>query len=183
MRLVPDHFFCVLSTLLDSLSPEEIGSPFSAKSRFVQRVRSSLPVACGIWMACPPPLPPESGVYARVQAKIKVGDQRVNGCVRACLKSCEHYCLPTGVAWQRGGFFIFFPLRCMGLIGAERSPSTPSHSQVQDTARLHIAHPLGPTMAETRNGMFRRASEHHPTLKYNSIMHASPTPHPCTLIH
>jgi len=96
MRLVPDHFFCVLSTLLDSLSPEEIGSPFSAKSRFVQRVRSSLPVACGIWMACPPPLPPESGVYARVQAKIKVGDQRVNGCVRACLKSCEHYCLPDG---------------------------------------------------------------------------------------
>ena len=79
-------------------------------------------------------------------------------------------CFPTGVAWQRGAFFIFFALRCMGLIGAEGSPSTPSHSQVQNTARLHVARSLGPTMAETRNEMFRRALKHHRALKYDSTI-------------
>jgi len=42
MSFVPDHFFCFLSTFVHSLCPEEIGSPFSARSRFIQRVYSSL---------------------------------------------------------------------------------------------------------------------------------------------
>jgi len=43
MRFVPDYFFCVLSTFVRFLCPEENGSLFRAKSRFIQRVYSSLP--------------------------------------------------------------------------------------------------------------------------------------------
>jgi len=43
MRFVPVHFFRVLSTFVCFLCPEEIGSPFSTKSRFIQRGYSSLP--------------------------------------------------------------------------------------------------------------------------------------------
>jgi len=31
MRILPGYFFSILSTLLNSLCPEEIGSPFSLK--------------------------------------------------------------------------------------------------------------------------------------------------------
>ena len=43
MRFVPDYFFCILSTFVRFLCPEENGSLFRAKSIFIQRVYSSLP--------------------------------------------------------------------------------------------------------------------------------------------
>jgi len=43
MRFVPDYFFCILSTFVRFLCPEENGSLFRAKSRFIQRIYSSLP--------------------------------------------------------------------------------------------------------------------------------------------
>jgi len=47
MRFVPDYFFCILSTFVRFLCPEENGSLFRAKSIFIQRVYSSLPAVRG----------------------------------------------------------------------------------------------------------------------------------------
>ena len=54
---------------------------------------------CGVWMACPPPLPPQSGgAHAGVQTKIKADGQRPNSGVRVRFGSCGHW-LPSRRAW------------------------------------------------------------------------------------
>jgi len=54
MRFVPDYFFCILSAFVRSICPEENDSLFRAKSRFIQRIYSSLPAVDGVLE--PPPM-------------------------------------------------------------------------------------------------------------------------------
>jgi len=43
MRFIPNYFFCILLMFVQFLCPEENGSLFRAKSRFIQQVYSLLP--------------------------------------------------------------------------------------------------------------------------------------------